>query len=134
MILFRRIMASLCGAFIALLSITAAALIILMFTDGKENGHHTTLFGAVHFTAYETNRGTTMVGAGVENPLPLAVIFVILFGIMFLFMTFLSKLKQRRDLLLARQHNLNMQHNSYAPNNPGAYDADKPSNSNTQNG
>lgn len=104
MILFRRIMASLCSAFVLLFGIAATALIVLMFTDGKENGYYTTLFGAVYFTAYETNRGTTMVGAGLENPLPLAVIFVILFGIMFLFMTFLSKLKQHRDLLLEEEY------------------------------
>ncbi|MDO4666020.1 MAG: hypothetical protein Q4A71_07485 [Actinomycetaceae bacterium] len=105
--IFKRILKSLTIAFIATAILTAATIIKLMFIDGRAKGHHVGLFGSLFFDARETGTGSINVGLGVENPLILTIIFVILFLFFILVLTIFSGLQERKKILEQRANNPN---------------------------
>lgn len=97
--IFKKILIALSLAFMATAILTATTVIVLMFTGGQEIGHHVGLFGSVFFDAHETNTGSIMVGVGVENPWVLTLIFLVIFAVSLVFLTVLSALRRRKELL-----------------------------------
>lgn len=93
----RRIRASLALTFIVTAVLAAATTILVMFTKGKELGHHTGLFGSIFFDAYKTGSGSIMIGLGVENPLTLAFIFIIAFAIILASFHLFAAWRQRKE-------------------------------------
>ena len=77
--MFKKIISAITLSFILTAVLTAATVIILMFTKGREMGRHLGLFGSVFFDAHETSSGSIMVGFGLQNPWILTLIFLVLF-------------------------------------------------------
>lgn len=99
MLLFRRFLISLTATFILSAVLSAATVIVLMFTKGQEFGHHVGLFGSVFFEARRTPSGSIMVGMGVENPLVLSAVFAAIFLVSTIFVSILSALRDRKKAL-----------------------------------
>lgn len=102
MLIFKRTLIGLTVAFIVTAILSAATIIILMFTKATESGHYVGLFGSVFFDAHETDTGSTLVGIGVENAWALTSIFVVVFVVSVIFLSILSSLKKRKKLLQSR--------------------------------
>lgn len=96
---FKRLLISLTTTFILGAVLSAATVIVLMFTKGQEFGHHVGLFGSVFFEARRTPSGSIMVGMGVENPLVLSAVFAAIFLVSTIFVSILSALRDRKKAL-----------------------------------
>lgn len=82
-------------------SIAAAILLTLVFTSGSENTlERRAFFGSMMFKTVELDNGALDVTAGVENPLPLFVLFLVLTAVLTMIQAIYQGLKQRRDQLL----------------------------------
>ncbi|QPK81163.1 hypothetical protein G7Y41_09025 [Schaalia sp. ZJ405] len=103
--IFKHVLKSLTLAFIATAALSAATVIALMFTKGKEMGHHVGLFGSLFFDAHETQTGSVMVGVGVENTWTLTLVFLAIFIVSNVFFTILSALHDRKRFLEQRAAN-----------------------------
>ncbi|KXI16509.1 hypothetical protein [Gardnerella vaginalis] len=103
--MFKRIISAITLSFILTAVLTAATVIILMFTKGREMGHYLGLFGSVFFDAHETSSGSIMVGFGLQNPWILTLIFLVLFVFSLVFFTILSALQKRKKMLEALSKN-----------------------------
>ena len=99
--MFKRIISAITLSFILTAVLTAATVIILMFTKGREMGHYLGLFGSVFFDAHETSSGSIMVGFGLQNPWILTLIFLALFVFSLVFFTILPALQKRKKMLEA---------------------------------
>lgn len=97
--MFKKIISAITLSFILTAVLTAATVIILMFTKGRGMGHHLGLFGSVFFDAHETSSGSIMVGFGLQNPWILTLIFLVLFVFSLVFFTILSALQKRKKML-----------------------------------
>ncbi|NEC18287.1 hypothetical protein [Streptomyces parvus] len=83
------------------LSIAAAILLTLVFTSGNENTvERKAFFGSMMFKTVELDNGALDVTAGVENPLPLFALFLVLTAVLTMIQAIYQGLKQRRDQLL----------------------------------
>lgn len=103
--IFKRIIAAATLALITTAVVSGATVILLMFTKGKELGHHVGLFGSLFFDAHESGAGSVMVGVGVENPLVLTLVFIVIFAIFMIFLSILSVLRKRKKFLEQRGAN-----------------------------
>ncbi|MFU0537150.1 hypothetical protein ACMZ7J_01420 [Gardnerella greenwoodii] len=103
--MFKKIISAITLSFILTAVLTAATVIILMFTKGGEMGRHLGLFGSVFFDAHETSSGSIIVGFGLQNPWILTLIFLVLFVFSLVFFTILSALQKRKKMLEALSKN-----------------------------
>ncbi|WP_199042030.1 hypothetical protein [Glycomyces salinus] len=72
-----------------------------MFTgDNEGDVHKTGLFGALEFDAVERPDGVVDVTAGLGNPVPILIIFLVLVVQMALIQVMFRRLKRRREQLL----------------------------------
>lgn len=77
--MFKRVFAGSALALIVTAVVATGALITVMFTQAKEVGHYTGLFGSVFFDAHDTGTGSILLRVGIENPWPLVAIFAVAF-------------------------------------------------------
>ncbi|MCX4904272.1 hypothetical protein [Streptomyces sp. NBC_00878] len=76
-------------------------LLALMFsTGGDEVGARTAFFGSMIFETVEKDNGATGITTGVENPVPLVVLFLVLTAVLVMIQAIYRGLKQRREQLL----------------------------------
>lgn len=77
---------------------------MLMFTgDNSGDVHRTGLFGALKFDAVERSDGVVDITAGVDDPVPIIIIFAVLAVQFALIQVLFRGLKQRREHLLKEQ-------------------------------
>lgn len=80
----------------------AVTLLILMFSSGTDSTvERKAFFGSMTFEAVEKDNGVLGVTAGVENPVPLIVLFLVLTAVLTMIQTIYGGLKQRREQLLS---------------------------------
>lgn len=76
-------------------------LLTLMFsTGGDEVGERTAFFGSMMFETVEKDNGATGITTGVENPVPLIFLFLVLTAVLVMIQSIYRGLKQRREQLL----------------------------------
>jgi hypothetical protein len=75
-------------------------LLLLMFSTDPEDGRREAFFGALMFESTEQPDGTTSVVTGVENLVPLIVLFVVLAVVLGFIQVTYRTLKQYREHLL----------------------------------
>lgn len=79
-------------------------MLVLMFTgDNSGDVHRTGLFGALKFDAVERSDGVVDITAGVDDPVPIIIIFAVLAIQFALIQVLFRGLKQRREHLLKEQ-------------------------------
>ncbi|MYW29338.1 hypothetical protein [Streptomyces sp. SID2119] len=76
-------------------------LLTLVFTSGSENTvERKVFFGSMMFKTVEQDGGALDVTAGVENPIPLFVLFLVTTIVLTMIQAIYQGLKRRRDQLL----------------------------------
>lgn len=97
----RSVVTSAVGAALLTLVTVAMTLLALMFsTDTDEIVERTAFFGSMIFETVEKDNGALGVTAGVENPVPLIILFLVLTAVLTMIQTIYRGLKQRREQLL----------------------------------
>lgn len=87
------------------LVVAAGALLYLMFSTAEDNVRKEGLFGSVFFETREVREGVIGSSMGVDNPLGLVVIFLVLFGLVSMAQLAYHALKAyRADLIRERSH------------------------------
>ncbi|WP_282697176.1 hypothetical protein [Streptomyces sp. CC208A] len=72
-----------------------------MFSTGTDEiVERHAFFGAMVFETVKTDNGALGITAGVDNPLPLVVLFVVLIGVLTMIQAIYRGLKERREQLL----------------------------------
>ncbi|MFJ5231070.1 hypothetical protein ACIQBJ_14395 [Kitasatospora sp. NPDC088391] len=100
----RSVVRAAAGAALLTLVTAAGTLLVLMFsTDGDDYGAHRGLFGAMVFETVQRANGATGITAGVDDPVPLLVLFLVLSFVLLLVQFFFRELRQRREQLLQHQ-------------------------------
>ncbi|AXG12758.1 hypothetical protein DN585_04405 [Intrasporangium calvum] len=93
------------GAALLTLVVAAGALLYLMFSTDEDNIRKEGLFGAVFFETREVREGVIGSSMGVDDPVGLIVVFVVLFGLVTLTQLAFHALKAyRADLIRERSH------------------------------
>ncbi|WP_158864861.1 hypothetical protein [Leifsonia sp. AG29] len=72
-----RVGTALTGGCIITAAFAVISLVWIMFSTGPGDGRSTGLFGAIFFEARERADGALDVGVGLENPVPLILVFVV---------------------------------------------------------
>ncbi|MFJ4223905.1 hypothetical protein [Microbacterium sp. NPDC089695] len=97
--LFRTSIAAV-GALVATAGGAVATAIWLMFAEGDAEGRRLGFFGAVFVEVQQSLDGTTQLGAGIAQPLPLILSVVVVTGlILAVFATHDALLERKRQLL-----------------------------------
>ncbi|MEH0582449.1 MULTISPECIES: hypothetical protein [Streptomyces] len=79
----------------------AATLLALMFSTGSDEfGEKKAFFGSMVFETVKKNDGATGITTGIDNPLPIIVLFLLLTVILTMAQIIYRGLKQRREQLL----------------------------------
>lgn len=79
----------------------AATLLTLMFSTGSdEYGERKAFFGAMVFETVKKDKGATGITFGIDNPVPIVILFLVLTVVLTLLHIIYRGLKQRRDHLL----------------------------------
>lgn len=91
------------GAALLTLVIATLTLLYLMFSSGDGDARREALFGALMFESRDAADGTTSVTVGVENPVPLIVLFIVLAVMLTVIQLTYRVLKQYRQQLLEGQ-------------------------------
>lgn len=72
-----------------------------MFSTGSDDvGVHKAFFGSMVFETVEKANGATSITTGIDNPVPIIILFVVLTIVFTLMQIIYRRLKQRRDQLL----------------------------------
>ena len=69
---------SIAGAALLTMVAAVATLLALMFTGDDTSGRREAFFGSLMFESIDRSDGATSITAGVEDPVPLVVLFVVL--------------------------------------------------------
>ncbi|WP_405598163.1 hypothetical protein OG741_15485 [Streptomyces sp. NBC_01410] len=78
-----------------------ATLLTLMFSTGSDEfGERKAFFGSLVFETVEKDNGATGITTGIDNPVPIIVLFLVLTVILTMVQIIYRGLKQRRDQLL----------------------------------
>ncbi|UGY93376.1 hypothetical protein [Streptomyces gobiensis] len=89
------------GAALLTLGVIAVTLLTLMFSTGTDEiVKRKALFGALIFETVEKDNGALSITTGVENPVPLIVLFLVLTTILMMTQAIYRGRKQRREQLL----------------------------------
>jgi uncharacterized membrane protein len=89
------------GAALLTLVTVAATLLVLMFSTGSDDvGEHKAFFGAMLFEQVEKANGATSITVGIDNPVPVIALFLVLTVAFTMAQIIYRGLKQRRDQLL----------------------------------
>ena len=99
----RTIIGSLLAALVTTLAIAAASCIYLMATSSGEVFRKTALFGGVVFESKRTRSGSIEATAGVDNAIPLVLIFILLSSF-YVFFSMIYKSLKNRKIELTRSH------------------------------
>ncbi|MFD4575176.1 hypothetical protein ACFWNK_25315 [Streptomyces sp. NPDC058417] len=79
----------------------AATLLALMFSTGSDEvGERKAFFGSMVFETVEKDNGATGITTGVDNPVPIIVLFLVLTVVLTMIQIIYRGLKERRDQLL----------------------------------
>jgi hypothetical protein len=90
------------GSLVLTLTGATVAILYLMFTTPDDNIRKEGLFGSVFFqTRTPVPDGATHLSVGINNPVPLIIIWVVVFGFLLLVARMYNQLKQHRENLLA---------------------------------
>ena len=93
------------GAALLTLVVAAGALLFLMFSTDEDNVRKEGLFGSVFFETREVREGVIGSSMGIDNPVGLIVIFLVLFGLVTLTQIAFHSLKAyRAQLIRERSH------------------------------
>ncbi|MFI6859494.1 hypothetical protein ACIBKZ_06230 [Streptomyces sp. NPDC050421] len=80
----------------------AATLLTLMFSTGTDEiVDRKVFFGSMMFQTVKKDDGALGITTGVENPIPLIVLFLVITGVLVMIQTIYRGLKQRREELLS---------------------------------
>lgn len=78
-----------------------ATLLALMFSTGRDEfGERKAFFGSMVFETVKMDNGNTGVTTGIDNPVPVIVLFLVLTVILVMVQIVYRGLKERRDQLL----------------------------------
>ncbi|MFJ6635229.1 hypothetical protein ACIQMR_28085 [Streptomyces sp. NPDC091376] len=78
-----------------------ATLLALMFSTGSDEfGERKAFFGSMVFETVKMDNGNTGITTGIDNPVPIIVLFLVLTVIMVMIQIVYRGLKERRDQLL----------------------------------
>ena len=78
-----------------------ATLLTLMFSTGADEiVERKAFFGSMIFETVEKDNGALGITTGVENPVPLIVLFLVLTAVLVMIQTIYRGLKQRREQLI----------------------------------
>lgn len=91
------------GAALLTLVFATLTLLYLMFSSDDGDVRRETFFGALMFESRDAADGSTSVTVGVENPVPLVVLFVVLAIMLTVIQLMYRALKQYRQQLLEEQ-------------------------------
>ncbi len=83
--------------------ITTVTLLYLMFSSDDGDVRREAFFGALLFESRDASDGSTSLTVGVENPLPLLILFVVLAVMLTVIQLTYRALKQYRQQLLEQQ-------------------------------
>ena len=98
----RSVMKSAAGAGILTLGTVAITVLTLMFTSGSDEPvERTAFFGSMMFETVEKSNGALGITAGVANPVPLIVLFLLLTALFTMIQAIYRVLKERREQLLS---------------------------------
>lgn len=93
------------GSAVAALVVTAGAAIVtaiwLMFSEGSAEGRRLGLFDSVFVEVHQIPDGATQLGAGLNAPLPLAIMVVVLTLLILAVFAVYDQLLERKRQLLA---------------------------------
>ena len=79
----------------------AVTLLYLMFSTGRDEfGERKAFFGSLVFETMEKSNGATAITAGVDDPVPIIILFLALTAIFTMIQIIYQGLRQRRDQLL----------------------------------
>ncbi len=89
------------GSALLTLAIVAVTLLYLMFSTGRDEfGERKAFFGSLVFETVEKGNGVTGITTGVDDPIPIIILFLVI-TLLFTMVQFIYRgLKQRRDQLL----------------------------------
>lgn len=80
----------------------AGTLLVLMFSTGTDEfGERKAFFGSMVFETVEKENGATGITTGVDNPIPIIVLFLVLTVVLTMVQVVYRGLKQRREQLLS---------------------------------
>lgn len=83
----------------------AATLLALMFSTGSDEfGERKAFFGSMVFETVEKDNGATGITAGIDNPVPVILLFLVLTVILTTVQIIYRGLKERREQLLNEIH------------------------------
>ncbi|GAB2956082.1 hypothetical protein GCM10023080_014000 [Streptomyces pseudoechinosporeus] len=89
------------GAALLTLVTVAATLLTLMFSTGSDDvGERKAFFGSLVFETVDKANGATSITTGVDNPVPVIALFLVLTVALTMVQIIYRGLKQRRDQLL----------------------------------
>jgi len=93
------------GAALLTLVTAAGSLLFLMFGAGDEAGRREGLFGTVFFETKEVRPGVTGAEMGIDSPIGLVVLFLVLFGLVMVGqLCFAALTSYRAELIRERSH------------------------------
>ncbi|MEW2632405.1 hypothetical protein AB0903_12270 [Streptomyces sp. NPDC048389] len=73
-----------------------------MFSTGSDEfGERKAFFGSMVFETVEKDNGATGITLGIDNPVPIVLLFLVLTAILTIVQIIYRELKQRRDQLLS---------------------------------
>lgn len=79
----------------------AATLLVLMFSTGSDEfGERKAFFGSMVFETVEKDNGATGITTGIDDPVPILLLFLVLTVVLTVVQIIHRGLKQRRDQLL----------------------------------
>jgi hypothetical protein len=97
----RSVVTAAIGAALLTLVTVAATLLALMFSTGSDDvGERTAFFGAMVFETVDKANGATSITIGIDNPIPVIALFLVLTIALTMAQIIYRGLKQRRDQLL----------------------------------
>ena len=88
------------AALLTLVTVVATLLALMFSTDSDDVGEKKAFFGSMVFETVEKTNGATSITTGVDNPLPIIALFLVLTVTLTLAQIIYRGLKQRRDQLL----------------------------------
>lgn len=105
MLLIKRVASSISISIILVSIIMSSSLIFVMFTSGKTLGRHLGLFGSIFFESKETSKGSILITFGLNNYIPVLLLFASMAIICFIFQIIYSRLKIYKANLILKDPN-----------------------------